>query len=103
MAISEVPCTLADKLSYNAKSDMLTMEFSLGTSVTATWNSWLVSDNTVESLWSQSLKKTEPPITVTKTQKVSGKPGEVGILSTLTTPDEGITCSSWETIDTDNP
>ncbi|MBV8808867.1 MAG: PPC domain-containing protein [Acidobacteriaceae bacterium] len=96
-------CTLDDILSYNSSTSTLTMNFTVGSNSVATWDGWLVSGNSVESLWSQSLKKTVPPATVTKTHTKLGKPGEVGILSTLTTIQEGITCSSWETIDTDNP
>ena len=93
-------CALDDTLSY--ASGTLTMNFTVETPYTATWNAWLVSGNTSELLWSQSQPITEPPAAVSKTQAVAAS-GKVGILSTLTTPARGIACSSWELIKTGTP
>ena len=93
-------CVLDDALSY--ASGTLTMDFSIGTPYTATWNAWLVSGNTTQLLWSQSQVITEPATAATKTQAVPVS-GTVGILSTLTTSTRGLACSSWETISTGTP
>jgi hypothetical protein len=93
-------CVLTDALTY--ASGTLTMNFSIGTPVAATWNGWLTYQNTMQSLWSQSQPITEPPISVTKTQTLA-KSGRVGVLSTLTTPTGGITCSSWVLVNTGTP
>ena len=95
------PCTLTDAASYNATTSTLTMNFTVGTAVAATWSGWLVSGPTVTSLWSQSQPITEPAATVTETDTLA-KSGRVGVLSTLTTP-AGITCSSWVQVNTGTP
>src|ERR1039457_6833518 len=95
-------CLLEDALTYDAPSSTLTMNFSVGTPYPATWNSWLVSGNAMELLWSQPQPVTEPPATVTKTQAVVPS-GEIGILSTLTTPTKGIAFSSWKEVSTGKP
>ncbi|MGA2738978.1 MAG: hypothetical protein ABSG65_16190 [Bryobacteraceae bacterium] len=94
-------CTLTDTLTYS--SGTLTMNFEIGTPTAATWNAWLVSGSTFESIFSLSQPKTEPPADVTQTQAVPADSGTVGILSTLSTATGGITCSSWETVNTGNP
>jgi hypothetical protein len=96
-------CLLKDALSYNATSGTLTMNFTVGTPVAATWNGWLTYQNTMQSLWSLAQPITEPPVAVTQTQAGVAKSGKVGILSTLTTPTGGITCSSWTQINTGKP
>jgi hypothetical protein len=96
-------CALKDAPSYNAATGTLTMNFTVATPVVATWNGWLSSQNTVQSLWSESLPITEPSVTMTKTQANVPKSGKVGILSTLTTPTKGITCSSWAQVNTGAP
>lgn len=95
-------CALKDTVTYNATSGILTMNFTVGTPVAATWNGWLVYQNTMQSLWSQAQPITEPPVTVTNTQALA-KSGKVGVLSTLTTPTGGITCSSWAQVSTGKP
>jgi hypothetical protein len=96
-------CALKDAPSYNAATQTLTMNFTVATPVVATWNGWLSSQNTMQMLWSQSQPVTEPAVTVTKTQANVVKAGKVGILSTLTTPTKGITCSSWALVNTGTP
>jgi hypothetical protein len=92
-------CILTETPSYNATTGVLTMKFTVGTPSVATWNGWLTVGNTAQLLWSQSQTETGLPVTVTKTHTLA-KSGEVGILSTLTMPTAGITCSSWLTIST---
>jgi hypothetical protein len=95
-------CTLTDAPSYNASTSTLTMKFSVATPTTATWRTWLVSQGGLRALFSQSLATTEPAVAQTKTASVA-KSGVVGILSTLTTPASGITCSSYVTVNTGKP
>jgi len=95
-------CSLKDALSYNGTTGTLTMNFTLATPVAATWNAWLSSQNTMTSMFSVSQPITEPAITVTKTAAVA-KAGKVGVLSTLTTPTQGITCSNFTIINTGTP
>jgi len=94
--------TCKDAAKYDATTGILTMTFTISTPVAVTWNAWLVSQNTVQTLWSQSQPITEPSITVTNTQALA-KAGKVGILSTFTTPTKGITCSSWVPVSTGTP
>jgi hypothetical protein len=96
-------CSLTDTLTYNATTQTLTMNFTVGTPSVATWNGWLSTGNTIVSLWSTSQPITEPAVAVTKTETGLPKSGKVGVLSTLTTATGGITCSSWSTINTGTP
>jgi hypothetical protein len=75
------------------------MDFNIGTPVAATWNIWLTYDNTVQNIYSQPQPITAPEM---KTQTYTGlaPSGVIGVLSTLTTPTSGITCSSWTVINT---
>lgn len=93
-------CVLADTPKY--VSGTLTMNFSLATPVAATWDGWLVAHNSATQLWSLSEPVIEPPVAETKTDSLAAS-GEVGILSTLTTPTGGITCSSWTLVNTGTP
>lgn len=92
-------CVLTDVLTYNATSGTLTMKFTLGTPVAATWNGWITVGNDIQQLWSQSQASTGLPISEIKTDTLA-KSGEVGVLSTLTVASTGITCSSWQTVAT---
>jgi hypothetical protein len=95
-------CSLKDAPTYNATTGTLTMDFTLGTPYAVTWNAWVTSQTSMQSLWSASEPITEPPTTVTMTQTLS-KSGKVGVLSTFTTPTKGITCSSWAIVNTGTP
>jgi len=95
-------CSLKDTLTYNAATGILTMNFTLVTPVAATWNGFLTSQNAMQPLWSQPLPITDTAVKMTQTQAVP-KSGKVGVLSTLTTPTKGITCSSWTLINTGAP
>ena len=95
-------CALKDALSYNSTTSTLTMNFTLATPTAATWNAWLTTGNSISLLWSVSQPVTEPAITIPQTQVVA-KSGKVGVLSTLTTPKQGITCSNFATVSTGTP
>jgi hypothetical protein len=92
------PCTLADTVSY--ASGTLTMNFTVGnTYPTATWNAWLTYHHTMQSLFSVSQPITNPPVAIPKTTQLSPE-DNVGVLSTLATPTNGIVCSSWVQVGT---
>jgi hypothetical protein len=96
-------CTLSDALSYDATNSTLTMKFTVGNNegTTATWGAWLTyQPDVIKSVVSESFPVTNPPKPITKTKSGLPKEGTVGVLSTLTTPKDGIVCSSWEQIDT---
>jgi hypothetical protein len=93
-------CTLADTLNY--ASGTLTMKFTVENTYATTWNIWLTDQNTMQLLYSASQQITESPTPITKTTPLAPE-GKVGILSTLTTPTNGITCSSWAQIQTGAP
>jgi hypothetical protein len=93
-------CALTDSLSYT--SGTLTMNFTVDNSYATTWNAWLTYQNTIVPLFSVAQKITDSPIQITKTATLSAE-GNVGVLSTLTTPTAGITCSSWVQIQTAAP
>jgi hypothetical protein len=96
------PCTLKDKLSYDATTSTLTMNFTIGNSFKATWNAWLTYQDTMVPVFSELQPITVPPVATTKTTTLSQE-GTVGILSTLTYPTSGITCSSWALAETGAP
>jgi hypothetical protein len=96
------PCTLKDTLTYDATTSTLTMNFTTGNSFKATWNAWLTSQNSLVPVFSVSQPITVPPAAVTKTTTLSPE-GNVGVLSTLTYPTVGVTCSSWALAETGAP
>jgi hypothetical protein len=94
------PCTLSDTLSYDASNSTLTMKFTVGNNegATATWSGWLTYEpDTIKSVFSPESLATadKPPVEITKTYTDLPKEGTVGVLSTLTTPQNGTVCSSW--------
>lgn len=105
------PCTLSDRLSYNATTSTLTMQFTVGwwnsLGTPANWSAWLtyadpqgIDLDTMQNLFSVSQPITNPPKTITKTFAPLPKEGVVGVFSTLSTPKNGIACSSWVPINT---
>jgi hypothetical protein len=96
------PCILEDGLSYNKTNNTLTMNFTVGNNVATTWNAWLTGQNTMTQLFSTSQPITVPPTPSQQTTTLSPE-GTIGVLSTLTTTNNGIVCSSWEQINTGKP
>jgi hypothetical protein len=97
-------CTLKDVVTYDPTSSTLTMNFTVGNKAAATWNVWLTYQNTMTLLSGFPISQpiTNPPVTVIETTPLSPS-GTVWVLSTLTTPKNGIICSSWEEIKTGTP
>jgi hypothetical protein len=84
------------------------MKFTVGNNegTTATWSGWLIyePDTILSGFPSESLPTADkPPVEITKTYTDLPKEGTVGVLSTLTTPKDGIVCSSWVGIGTGTP
>jgi hypothetical protein len=92
--------------SYDSTSNTLTMNFTLATPSEVRWNAWLVDldETTLAPLsgFPQSLPITEPSVTKTETARLAAA-GLVGVLTTFTTPTQGITCSNFETAPTGTP
>jgi len=93
-------CSLTDTLSY--ASGTLTMNFTVENSYATTWNIWLIDQNTMQLLYQKPQPITDTPTPITQTTALSPE-GKVGILSTLTAPTAGITCSSWVQFQTGKP
>jgi len=97
----QVPyCKLADTLSYS--SGTLTMNFTIENSFATVWNAWLTYQNTMVRLFAVPQPITDSPAHITQTTTLSPE-GNAGVLSTLTTPKNGIVCSSWAQWQTGTP
>jgi len=81
----------------------LDFDFTLRSATPATWNVWLSLMNSTFRLWSVGPLTIDPQVSVPIT--VPGFPalGTIGFLSTLTTPQDGIICGDFETVDTGAP
>jgi hypothetical protein len=99
------PCSLQDTLAYDTSTGTLTINFTVVNTgyPDATWNAWLTYQNSIEFLFSESQPIVGLPKAVTKTKTDLDKEGEVGVLSTLTTPANGIVCSSFVETNTGAP
>jgi hypothetical protein len=91
-------CTL--DLTPSLTEGMLTLDVQLGTQEPATWNIWLTAQNEIVRLLSVPLGVLDPPVSVPFTIPFVPSLGTVGVLTTLTTPDHGIICSAFETVET---
>lgn len=107
--IDSIPVTLSTSscpldLTLTLNHTTLDMDFEVGTTVPATWNVWM-SIQTLRPfrLWSSVLPPIDPPISIPVSLPGFPQLGSIGILTTLTTPGEGIICSDWETVDTGTP
>jgi hypothetical protein len=100
--IDTAPPTIAScslDLALTHAGNTLTMDFDLSSGQAATWNIWLVVYTTaipVVSLPVPALPLINVPLPIPGFPNV----GVVGVLTTLTTPAEGIICSDWQTVDT---
>jgi hypothetical protein len=92
-------CTLNLLLSY--EDSTLVLDFDLVTTELTTWNGWMSVQESTFPLWSIPL----PPLDLSIPISSPGFPqlGSIGVLTTLTTPTNGIICSVWETVDTGTP
>jgi hypothetical protein len=91
-------CTL--NVEASSPDGSLNLAFEVGTREPATWNAWLTSQDEIARLFSVPLPVIEPPIPVSLTLPFFSNLGTIGVLATLTTPDKGIICSAFVTVDT---
>jgi hypothetical protein len=92
-------CVLDLTLAYTAGT--FTMDFHIGASVATTLNAWFSYGNNLLPLFSVPLPPIGPPVDAPVAFPLP--PLEtVGVLTTLTTPGDGIVCADFKTIDT-NP
>lgn len=96
-------CNLKDVVTYDSGSGTLNMNFTVSNTYPVTWNAWLSYRNSVVQLWSMPQPITISPISVSKTYSPLAKVGKAGVLSTFTTPNNGITCNSWTVVNTGSP
>jgi len=94
----ERTCKLDLSLSYAGGT--LTMDFDLSTPEAATWNVWINNQSSNISIVSIPLPPIHSPISFPIQLPNFPSLGNIGVLTTLTTPTEGIICSDWETVDT---
>ena len=100
--ISLNPGTCALELDLSYADSTLDMDVRLGTLEATTWNVWVSGQNFTIPLWSTPLPPVPPvafPIPIPGFPQI----GTVGFLTTLTTPQKGVICSVWETVDTGAP
>ena len=86
--------------SINAANGQMTLrvDFEVGTAHAGTWNVWLSIANATIPLW--SIPVTPTPVTTIPIGFPIGDFGEIGVLTTITTPGDGIICEALETVDT---
>ena len=95
-----VTCTLELDPSYAAGT--LTVDVLIGTNGPATGNLWRTAHAGSVSLFSSHAYIIDPPVTAAITETLAPS-GTVGLLATLTTPELGIICSDFKTVDTGSP
>jgi hypothetical protein len=95
------PCTL--NLTGSATNGTLTLDFDVGTHEPATWNVWLIAQAECMEFLSAALPRVDPPSPVHVSIPSFPSLGTIGILTTLTTPDQGIICSAFKTVNTGSP
>jgi len=91
-------CTL--NLEARSTDGTLNLDFEVGTSEPAVLNVWLTAQAEMARLLSASFPVIEAPIPVAVSVPAFPPQGTIGILTTLTTPDAGITCSVFATVNT---
>jgi hypothetical protein len=99
-------CTLTDTATYDAADSTLTMKFTVGNNETTavTWSAWLTYQDAITPVFTPiSQPVTNPAKVITMTFPDLAPEGTVGVLSTLTTADGGIVCSSFVTAKTATP
>jgi hypothetical protein len=78
----------------------LNFDFTLRTATPATWNLSIVVMNASARLWSVGPLTIDPRVSIPLSLPGFPPLGTIGFLSTLTTPQSGIICSDFETVNT---
>ena len=87
-------------LEARATDGTFSLKFVIGTHEPATWNVWLIAQAEVTLLVSAALPVIEPPTSVELDLPFTPELGTVAVLTTLTTPVQGIICSAFVPVDT---
>ncbi len=90
-------CTNNVALSYTG--GRLIMDFTVGSKSAGKWNVLLSYNNTFLPLFSISVPVIVPPMAIPVAFPFPSI-GGIGVLTTLTSPGDGIICSDWQTVDT---
>lgn len=91
-------CTLNLGLTHTGGS--LTMNFDLGITTPATWNVWITfGTNSMVPLWTLPIAAVTPTVSFPVSFPFPSL-GNVGVLTTLTTPAQGVACSAFKTVGT---
>ncbi len=101
--VTVVPPSCSLDLTLSLGRTGLEMGFDVGTPFPATWNVWMSVQSVTFLLWSAPLGVIDPPISFPLVIPGFPQLGTIGVLTTLTTPDEGIICSDLETVNTGTP
>lgn len=97
-------CTLTLNPSYDSGIQTLNVDVTVGTSVAVTVDLWGVAQGEVmEIIDNQPLGITEPPIDTSVSLSNVPAVGIAAVFATLTTPELGIICSDFKTVDTGSP
>ena len=97
-------CTLTLDPSYDSGTQILTIDVTVGTSVAVSADLWAVAQgDVIELIDNQPLGVTEPAINTSVSQPSVPAVGIAAVFATLTTPEFGIICSDFKTVETGSP
>lgn len=88
------------KLTLSSTDDSLNLDFEVGTEVPANWNAWLTFQDVIGHLLFVELPVISSPMSFSLSLPFFPPLGTVGVLTTLTTPEKGIVCSDFKTVNT---
>lgn len=95
----EPRCTLDLDASYG--DDVLELSFQYGTLKENTlWQTWLSYQGNLLPLMSTALPLIDPPVSLTLSLTEFPHLDKIGFLTTMTTPEDGVICIDWQTLDT---
>jgi hypothetical protein len=94
-----VPTSCTDDVTLGYAGGTLSMNFTVGSSSPVTWNVYLSVFNIVVPFLSLNIPAFDPPVAIPLALPFPSL-GGMGVLTTLTTPTDGIICSDWDTVDT---
>ena len=86
-------------LSVSFADSTLNISFDVGITTKATWRAWIVNGSIASRLFEKSIEPWAPPRAFTGTLSNFSSQGNVGVFSTLSSPN-GIVCSDQQTLDT---
>jgi hypothetical protein len=93
---SSAPAAVCD-LDLSFSNGTLTTDIELGASQPTTWNLWVNSGLFMIPIVSAPIPSTPTPFSFSFDLPIPTT-GIIGMLTTMTTPEDGIVCSDWETV-----